>query len=490
MPSQNSAAPSGHSRTYPWFVVALLMMAYVVSFIDRQIMALLIEPIRADLAINDTQFGLIHGVAFALFYAVLGIPIATLSDHRSRPLIIAAGVVFWSLATAACGLARNFAQLLLARFCVGAGEAVLSPATYSLLADLFPKEKLGRAVAVYSTGSFVGSGLAFLLGGAVIAAVSSGGEIHVAWLGEIRAWQLAFIVVGLPGVLLAALIALTIREPPRREIFAHGNDEERSVWRFIAWHRGVFTAHYFGYSMAAMALFSLLSWTPAYLIRNFGLSAQQSGFVLGPIVLVGCTLGVLTSGWLMDWLQHRKRIDAPMRTGVIGAAGLLLPAAALPFATHLPADTALPVVLTLLTVLFFFAAFPMPPSTAAMQLLAPNRLRARVSAVFLFCNSLIGLALGSMLIGSLTDFVFADPKAVGTSLSIVVFGASLCAIASLGIGCGLFRRTMIARGADPRVSTMSRSRSTSLRRNHQQCSDNHDQGTCDSHIAHESTPQA
>lgn len=436
-------APGTHSPAYSWTVVALLMVAYVVSFIDRQIMALLIEPIRADLGINDTQFGILHGVAFSLFYAVLGIPIATLSDRRSRPLIIAAGVLFWSLATAACGIARNFVQLLIARFSVGAGEAVLSPATYSLLADLFPKEKLGRAVAVYSTGSFVGSGLAFLLGGAVIAAVSRGTHMDVPWLGELRAWQMAFIIVGLPGVLLALIIALTIREPPRKEIFAR-SDDEQSVWAFLARHRGVFSAHYFGYSMAAMALFSLLSWSPALLIRNFGLSAQHSGYVLGSVVMIGCTLGVLASGWLMDWLQRRGHADASMRTGVIGAIGVLVPAIVL-LLLQIQPRLSYTAVLTTLAITFFFAAFPMPPSTAAMQLLAPNRLRARVSAVFLFCNSLIGLALGSMIIGSLTDYVFGDPKAVGRSLSIVLVGASLLAILSLGVGCRLFRQTLAER---------------------------------------------
>lgn len=442
MSRTDSVVVEQRSGAYPWFVVAVLMLAYVVSFIDRQIMALLIEPIRADLDINDTQFGLLHGVAFALFYAVLGIPIASLSDRRSRPLIIAAGVLFWSLATAACGLARHFVPLLLARVCVGAGEAVLSPATYSLLADLFPKEKLGRAVAVYSSGSFIGAGIAFLLGGSVIAAVSSNSVTSLPVIGELRPWQLAFIIVGLPGVLVALLIRVAVNDPPRLEISGQSFRDDPSVWRFLAGHRAVFTAHYFGYSMTAMALFALLSWSPAFLIRNFGLKAQEIGYILGLIVMLACTLGVLASGWLMDTLRRNGRLDAPMRTGVIGAMGLLLPATGLPFAADLPDSIALPVVVALLALAFFFAAFPMPPSTAAMQLLAPNRLRARVSAVFLFFNSLIGLALGSVLVGSLTDYVFRDPKAVGASMAIVVLGAALLAMLTLGVGCRLFRAAL------------------------------------------------
>jgi MFS family permease len=418
------------------------MLAYVFSYLDRQIMSLLIEPIRADLRINDTQFGLLHGVAFSLFYAVIGIPIAVLSDRRSRPMLIALGVAFWSLATALCGVARHFTHLLLARFAVGAGEAVLTPAAYSLLADLFPREKLGRAVAVYSVGSFVGAGLALLLGGAVIAAVSKSPTVSIAMIGELRPWQLTFIIVGLAGIPLALLIAAIMRDPGRRETQQEYSAGEISVWRFLAQHKAVFTAHYFGYSMSAMALYSLLSWSPAYLIRNFGLSSQEAGYVLGLVVMSGCTSGVLTSGWLMDALQRRGYLDAPMRTGVIGVAGLLLPSLTLPFATRLSPELAFPVAITIMSVGFFFAAFPMPPSTAAMQILAPNRLRARVSAVFLFFNSLLGLALGSLLIGSITDYVFNDPRAVGTSMCIVVFGSAVAAVVTLGIGCRLFRESL------------------------------------------------
>lgn len=297
---------SDRSLAYAWYVVAILMAAYVMSFIDRQIMALLIEPIRADLGLSDTQFAIVHGLGFSLFYAVMGIPIARLTDRRSRPLIIFLGVSFWSLATAACGLANSFWHLLMARFGVGAGEASLSPATYSLLADYFPREKLGRAAAVYSTGSFIGAGLAFLLGGSVIAAVSHTSGVTLPLLGTLRPWQLTFIVVGLPGVLVAALIQLTLRDPARTEFSpAVAGRSEPGLWAFLAANRGVFATHFFGYSMSAMALFSLLSWAPAYLIRTFGLRAQETGYTLGPVVMIACTGGVLVSGWLMDILRAR-----------------------------------------------------------------------------------------------------------------------------------------------------------------------------------------
>ena len=431
-----SGAAAGDSRSpaYAWYVVAVLMIAYVMSFIDRQIMALLIEPIRADLGLSDTQFAVVHGLAFSLFYAVMGIPIARITDRRSRPLIIFLGVFFWSIATAACGLARSFWHLLIARFGVGAGEATLSPATYSLLADSFPRQQLGRAVAVYSAGSFIGAGLAFLLGGSVIAALSHASGTTLPLLGHVKPWQMTFIAVGLPGILVALLIRLTVRDPPRTELSPpQPTGSEAGLWSFLRTYRRVFTSHYLGYSMSAMALFSLLSWAPAYLIRAHGLSAQATGYVLGPIVMIACTGGVLVSGWAMDNLRARGFVDAPMRTGVIGALGVLLPAAFLPFAPNLTAAAAT------LSVAFFFAAFPMPPSTAAMQLLAPNRLRAQVSALFLFCNSLLGLALGSLLIGSLDDHVFRYPSGVAASLAIVTCASGIVAALLLGIGCRLFR---------------------------------------------------
>jgi MFS family permease len=430
-------AQTDRSPAYAWYVVAVLMIAYVMSFIDRQIMALLIEPIRADLGLSDTEFAVVHGLGFALFYAVMGIPIARLTDQRSRPLIIFLGVFFWSIATAACGLARSFWHLLIARFGVGAGEATLSPATYSLLADYFPREQLGKAAAVYSAGSFIGAGLAFLLGGSVIAALSHASGATFPLLGHLEPWQMTFIAVGLPGVLVALLIRLTVRDPSRTELSTPGpTGSENGLWDFLRAHRGVFTSHYVGYSMSAMALFGLLSWAPAYLIRTYGLSAQQTGYTLGPIVMIACSGGVLVSGWAMDTLRARGFVDAPLRTGVIGALGVLLPAAALPFAPNLTSAA------VALSVALFFAAFPMPPSTAAMQLLAPNRLRAQVSALFLFCNSLLGLALGSLLIGSLNDHVFRHPSGVGASLAIVTGGSAVLAAIVLGSGCRLFRHAI------------------------------------------------
>lgn len=413
-----------------WYVVTLCMIAYIFSFIDRQILALLIGPIQADLGISDTQFGLLHGLAFSLFYATMGIPVATLSDRASRPLIISVGVAVWSAATMACGLARSFLTLFLARICVGAGEAALSPATYSLISNLFPKEKLGRAVAVYSLGSFLGSGIAFLAGGAVIAMVSGTDSIALAGM-TFRPWQLAFLIVGAPGLLLAAIIYLTIKEPLPATARMSGSEHPTltAVLAFLRRERAIFLPHMLGFTFAAMALFSLLGWSPAYLIRVHGLDAATAGFWLGIVVVVAGGGGVVASGWIMDRMAAHAVHDAPFRTGMIGALGTLLPACALPFAPSFGIG------LALLAAALFFASFPMPPSTAVMQIIAPATMRSRVAAIFLCSNSLIGLTLGSLLVGLLNDHIFAGPAAVGSSLGVVTAGASVAAAGLLWLGC-------------------------------------------------------
>ncbi|MGE8640707.1 MAG: MFS transporter, partial [Achromobacter sp.] len=370
-----------------------------------------------------------------------GIPIALLADRYSRPKIIAIGVAFWSLATAACGLSRNFAQMFLARIGVGVGEAALSPATYSMLSDMFPREKLGRAVGIYSIGSFIGGGMAFLIGGYVIDLLKSVDTVVVPWIGAMRPWQVTFFIVGLPGLLVALLILLTVRDPQRLGLRrdAAGQAQKptlRHTLRFLGRHRGTFFCHYLGFSFYAMVLFALLGWTPAFYIRKFGMSPVEVGYMLGVVVLVANTAGVFCGGWLMDWLAKRGYGDAPLRAGVIGAVGMALPAVAFTQVDSLGLSVGL------LLPAMFFASFPMPTSTAAMQILPPNQIRAQVSALFLLISNLIGLGLGTTAVALLTDRLFKQPAAVGQSLSMLVGGATVLCIVLLATGCARYRRSL------------------------------------------------
>jgi MFS family permease len=437
-----SIEPSNKRYAYEWYVVVICMLAYVFSFVDRQVLALMIEPIKKDLHLTDTQFSLVHGFAFSLFYAVMGMPLAYLADRFARPRIIATGIALWSLATAACGLSQSFIHMFLARMSVGVGEAALSPGAYSMLSDYFPKQKLGRAVAVYSLGSFIGGGIAFLIGGYVISLLKRMSTFTLPLIGDLRSWQITFFIVGLPGFLVALLFIFTVRDPQRKGLAQDATGQAKRVsmvdaLRFIGLHGKTFSCHYLGFSFYAMTLFCLMSWTPAFYIRRFGLTPVEAGYTLGTILLVANTTGVFAGGWLSDWLLKHGRTDGPMLAGFVGAAGMLVPAVAFTQAGSLNTS------LALLVVAMFFASFPMPTSTAAMQMLAPNQMRAQVSAVFLLISNLIALGLGTTVVALITDKVFGSPKAVGDSMSIVNLVATLLAAVLLWIGCKHFRASLI-----------------------------------------------
>lgn len=432
---------SKKSNAYAWYVVLLCMLAYIFSFIDRQILALMIEPIKADLNLSDTQFSLLHGLAFSLFYAFMGLPLAYLADRFSRPKIIAVGIVFWSIATALCGLSKSFIQLFFSRMGVGVGEATLSPAAYSMFSDMFSKDKLGRAVAVYSSGSFVGGGIAFLVGGYVIGLLKNMSLIEVPLLGAIKAWQMAFILVGLPGVFIGLLFILTVRDPQRKgqRLDAQGHVEKTSMkkaFKFIKKHSTTFGCHYFGFTFYAMALYCLISWTPAFYMRKYGLTPTEAGYMLGTVMLVANTLGVFCAGWLNDWFIQKGRKDAPMITGVMGIVGLIIPMIAFTQVSELWLSV------TLLVPAMFFASFPMPISTTAMQMLAPNQIRAQISAVFLLISNLVAVGIGTTLVALVTDKIFGNSLMVGTSLTIVGTFSCILAFILLKKGCKAFSASM------------------------------------------------
>jgi len=418
-------------------MVWLCMVAYVFSHLDRQIISMLIGPIRSDLQISDTQFSLIHGLAFAIFYGLMGVPIARLADSHSRPLIIACGIGLWSVATAACGLARNFWQLFAARMAVGFGEAALSPAAYSMIADSFPRQKLGLALGVYSAGAFLGSGLAFLIGGTVIEAATRIGPRELPLLGVVKPWQMTLFIVGLPGVLLAALFWLTIRDPERTGAGSGGPASYpiSAVAAYVWTHRRSFLAHYTGYSCLALSLFALLFWAPAWLFRSYGLSPRDAGMYLGMFVLVGNSAGVISSGLLIDFFTRRGRIEAPLLSAMTGGLGVVLPAALFPWIGDLW------LALAVLALAMYFGSFPLATSAAALQMMSPNRMRAQCTSLFFLALNIIGITGGATLVALCTDFLFRDEQMVGYSMALVSSAAALTGFLLLFLGLGNYRAT-------------------------------------------------
>ncbi|WP_180179664.1 MFS transporter [Acinetobacter sp. YH12041] len=433
------AAPERSS--YQWYVVIICMVAYILSFVDRQILSLMIEPIKADLMLSDTQFSLLQGLAFSLFYAFMGVPIAALADKKSRVKIISVGIAFWSLATAACGLSKNFIQMFLARLSVGAGEAALSPAFYSIVADLFPKHKLGRALGVYAIGAFIGLGLAFLIGGYVIGLLKDVSFVTLPVIGEIKTWQLTFMIVGLPGVLLALLMILTVREPERKGLKMDANGVAvkasfKNSIGFIKTHKKTFFCHFVGFSFYTMMLYSLLGWAPAYYMRHFGLDASQTGYILGSIILVANTSGALFCGWLIDFFSKRGYSDAAIRAGAIGCAALIIPSVLFTQVDNMQLSFAL------IFVAMFFSTFPIPASAAATQMLTPNQLRSQVSAKFLLISNLIALGVGTTAVALITDKYYENTLMVGNSISIVNAVAGVIGVFLLYKGCQYYRESM------------------------------------------------
>jgi MFS family permease len=454
MTSADSAAvgtavePDRPSPAVAWYTVTLCMIAYVLSFVDRQIIALLIEPIQADLQISDTQFSLLTGLAFSLFYATMGLPIARWADVGSRPLIISAGIVVWSFATALCGITRTFWQLFVARMGVGVGEAALSPAAYSIITDSFPKSRLGLALGVYSIGVFLGSGLAFLVGGTVIEIVEGYGGLSLPLVGEIRPWQATFFIVGLPGILVGALFFATVRDPARTGAAGTaGGYSIAQVGAYIRSQKQTFISHYLGFGLLSLAMFALLTWAPAYLIRVYELSARDVGIYLGLTVLFANSAGTLASGWLTDYYTRRGHDNAPLRSGAVGGLAVVIPAAlfsSMPtFATSLG----------MLAIAFFFASFPVATSATGLQVMAPNRMRAQVTALFFLAMNLFGITGGSSLVALLTDYWFRDQLMVGYSMSAICAAAGALGAVVLIWGFKPF-------GATARAVTQSNSAST------------------------------
>jgi MFS family permease len=318
---------------YAWFVVIVLMTLYIFSFIDRMIIALLVAPIKADLVLTDTDIGLLHGLAFALFYTFMGVFIARLADNWNRTKLVAIGVLLWGLATAACGLAGSFATLFIARIFVGIGEASLSPAAYSMISDYFPPEKRARAMSVYTSGIYFGVGAALIFGGIVIGLVERVGLLELPILGSIKAWQAVFFVVGLPGVFFFVIVKLFVREPVRREVSA--TPPTFAAFRaYFTTRRKLYLGHYMGFAFMVLYSYSFSAWTPAVITRGYGLTSAESGLWLGLVILLSAPSGIMVGSVLSQRLHETYGRGAVLHVGVIAAFTGIVPGVLFPLAPN------------------------------------------------------------------------------------------------------------------------------------------------------------
>ncbi|MEE4152609.1 MAG: MFS transporter [Erythrobacter sp.] len=421
----DGAAPALPSRLRAWTAVLILSLAAIISYIDRQILNLLVEPIKADLGLTDVQISLLQGFSFALLYALMAIPLAWLADHSSRKWVILGGLVCWSGATFMSGFATAFAILFMARMLVGIGEATLSPAGFSMISDSFPKARLPAALGVFTGSGFIGSGLALVIGGALYARLEAAGPMTNAF-GTFQPWQLTFFGVAVLSVPLFLLL-LVIREPARQPdgvaMATAPNPPALEILGFLARHARVFFPLFFGFSCFAAAQFGIGAWAPSFFIRVHGWTQLEVGNALGPVVMVTGPLGVIGGGFLAERLLLAGMRDATLKLSM-GAIAL-----ALPFAIGFALVEDARVSLVLLGVVLAAGTVPFGAGVATFPLITPNRMRAQVIAVYLLIANLVGYSAGPILIAALTDEVFADPAAIDASLAIAapaIMAVGLC----------------------------------------------------------------
>ena len=441
VPSQASetvvASEPRDSERYAWYVVGILMLANVSFWVDRQILSLLIVPIQRDFGITKTQVSLLLGLPFAVLSALLTLPVARISDSGSRRSVIGVGVALWSVMTALCGLASTYPRLLLARVGVGVGEATLQPAATSLLADYFTRDRLATAMSVYSTTIFLGSGLAYILGGWVVGIVSAQGSWTLPLIGAIRPWQAVFLVVGVPGLFIA-LLMLTVREPERRD-HSRGTVRLRELFAYVRTHLRTFVCVSIGFALSATVNFGIAAWLATFLIEKHGWPAARAGIVQGVLTLTIGMLGVVAGGRVADRYVRRGKLDGPLRVGIIGALGMLVSATAYPLAASATAAVAW------LALVNFFAAFPWGAASTAAAEAVPAPMRAQGTALYFLVLNLISVALGPIVVAVVADRVFGSATAIASSLALVNVVGMTGAIVFLAIGLPAYRRTLAMR---------------------------------------------
>lgn len=434
--------PPYPAERYAWYVVGVLMVVYVFSFIDRQILALLVKPIKADLGITDFQMGLLMGPSFAIFYTLFGIPMGRLADTKSRRTIIAFGLALWSLMSAGCGIARSYTTLFLFRIGVGVGEATLSPAAYSMITDYFRPGRMALAQSIYGAGIYIGSGLAMLLGGLVVGYASGKEAVAYPIIGDVRPWQQVFFLIGLPGLLFAPML-LSVREPLRRGMIRANAASAKpvqvpvgEVFAYIWKNIGTFVCHNIGFAMMSFIGYAAAAWIPTFYARVHGWTPAEIGTRYGIVVIIFGTSGIIFGGHFAGMLAKRGYRDSKMRAAFIAALCYL------PFGLAFPLMPNVWMAFALMIPAKFFAAMTFGVGPAAIQEMMPNQMRGSASAVYLFVVNLIGIGCGPPAVAACTQYLFEDELRVGHSLVLMGTVACFTSILFLGLGLARFRRSL------------------------------------------------
>lgn len=405
-----------------WWAVAVFSATAILSYTDRQILSLLVDPMRAELAISDTQVSLLLGMAFAAVYSIAGLPLGRLADTLPRRWVIIAGVTIWSLATAASGFAEGFAGLFVARMVVGIGEAALAPAAMSMIADYFPPQRRGLAIGVFLMGMTVGSGVAIAIGGVLLELANTGYFAQLPVIGELSSWRLVLALLGIPGAVTVTLL-LFVREPPRRTLGTSTATAApmRAVIAGFQARAAILVPLYFAMATRSVGDVGITYWMPSLLARRYDYSPGEIGGMLGAVAIGAGIVGTVGGGWIADRTFNRAGASARLSaTGMVMALALI--------------GTAIGFAGTGLQALAFFALWTAMSTAAgaigitALQDIIPNEMRGIGVALASFGNIFFGLGLGATLTALATDHIYRDPQAVGLSITTVVAPMALISL--------------------------------------------------------------
>jgi MFS family permease len=419
---------------YAWYCLGVICFAYLFGFMDRIIVGLLTPAIQQDLALTDSQMGIIQGFAFALFYTLFGLPIGRATDRVNRSALLAAGTALWSLATAGAGLVRSFGGLFVTRASVGVGEATLNPCTTSLIGDLFEPQSRPKAFGIYTMSTALGTGATYLGGGLLLGfvGVGTGGNTYrMPLLGEIQAWQAVFIIIGLAGLVPALLLAVTVGEPSRRDLASGGASKASwsETWAFLRQNRMTFACHHLGMAGTVLAVYGWVNWLPALFVRLHEWPVAKFSIWYGILGGFAGVLSAISSGFVTNWFKRRGCKDGAMRTMLVGGIGMTIGTGIAPL---MPGPE---LALAAYAIAGIFSNYAPSQALAAIAEITPNQLRGFVTSIYILVIGIAGAGLGPFAIGWMTDNVFADPMKIHFSMALVTIASGV--IGCTLIACGL-----------------------------------------------------
>ena len=411
-------------KKYGYSAVGILTLAQIFAFIDRQIPSMLVEPIKQDFNLTDSQIALLGGAAFSIFYAVMALPIGYAVDRYKRTRVLGIGIFLWSLMTALAGLANSFGRLFGARIGVAVGEAVMAPTSVSLVSDYFPENKQGKPMGIITSGVYIGIGITLLGGGFLIDYLTELGGLHIPFIGYLKPWQATFMIVGVPG-LFVAIGAFLLTEPKRidEKVGQGPTTESQNVFLHISEHKKTLLPMFGGLIFMALIFYSFTFWAPTMMIRTYNISLSEAGFFLGVITIISSITGTIFAGSVVDYLRNRNYRDAPVRAAMFAVLLAFPPIVLLSFV-----NSEIAAWICIFIYLFFISSFA-PLGLLAVSGVSRGNVKGQLAAIHAFLMMAFGLSLGPQLTAFFTDFIFIDTNKI--NLAISATGALVLPISAL-----------------------------------------------------------